>query len=78
MKVTAHIAVGPNGSYIIFLSNLTNIILNLKTVKLFMLKFELRWAEHVALVELPRNAYRISVEKPEGKRPLDSLDIDGG
>jgi hypothetical protein len=30
----------------------------------------MRWAEHVARMEETRNAYRILVEKPEGKRPL--------
>jgi hypothetical protein len=30
----------------------------------------LRWAGHVARVGEPRNAYRILVGKPEGKRPL--------
>ena len=37
-----------------------NIIRNLK----------LRWAEHVARMEQSRNAYRVLVGKPEGKRPL--------
>jgi hypothetical protein len=30
----------------------------------------MRWAGHVAGMGLKRNAYRILVEKPEGKRPL--------
>jgi hypothetical protein len=30
----------------------------------------MRWAEHVARMGETRNAYRILVEKPEGKRPL--------
>ncbi|KAJ4445522.1 hypothetical protein ANN_12202 [Periplaneta americana] len=30
----------------------------------------LRWAEHVARMGESRNAYRVSVGKPEGKRPL--------
>jgi hypothetical protein len=30
----------------------------------------IRWAGHVARVEAKRNAYRILVGKPEGKRPL--------
>ena len=30
----------------------------------------LRWAGHVARMEAYRNAYRILVGKPEGKRPL--------
>jgi hypothetical protein len=29
-----------------------------------------RWAEHVARMGEKRNAYRILVENPEGKRPL--------
>ena len=30
----------------------------------------MRWAGHVARMEQSRNAYRILVWKPEGKRPL--------
>jgi hypothetical protein len=30
----------------------------------------MRWARHVARMGEKRNAYRILVEKPEGKRPL--------
>ena len=30
----------------------------------------LRWAGHVARMEQSRNAYRVLVGKPEGKRPL--------
>jgi hypothetical protein len=30
----------------------------------------MRWAGHVAQIEEKRNAYRILVENPEGKRPL--------
>jgi hypothetical protein len=30
----------------------------------------MRWAGHVALMGEKRNAYRLLVEKPEGKRPL--------
>ena len=30
----------------------------------------MRWTVHLACVELSRNAYRILVGKPEGKRPL--------
>ena len=30
----------------------------------------LRWAEHVARMKQSRNAYRVLVGKPEGKRPL--------
>jgi hypothetical protein len=31
----------------------------------------LRWAGYVARIGEKRNAYRILVEKPEGKRPLE-------
>jgi hypothetical protein len=31
---------------------------------------KMRWAGHVARMGEKRNAYRILVEKPEGKRPL--------
>jgi hypothetical protein len=30
----------------------------------------MRWAEHAARMEEKRNAYRILVGKPNGKRPL--------
>jgi hypothetical protein len=30
----------------------------------------MRWEEHVARMGKKRNAYRLLVEKPEGKRPL--------
>jgi hypothetical protein len=30
----------------------------------------MRWAEHVELIGEKRNAYRLFVGKPEGKRPL--------
>jgi hypothetical protein len=33
----------------------------------------MRWTEHVARMEEKRNAYRILVGKPEGKRPLGRL-----
>ena len=40
-----------------------NIIRSLKSRRL-------RWAGHVARMEESRNAYRVLVGKPEGKRPL--------
>ena len=40
-----------------------NIIRSLKSRRL-------RWAGHVARMEQTRNAYRVLVGKPEGKRPL--------
>ena len=40
-----------------------NIIRNIKSRRL-------RWAGHVARMEQYRNAYRVLVGKPEGKRPL--------
>ena len=43
--------------------SLSNIIRNLKSR-------QLRWAGHVAHMEESRNAYKILVGKPEGKRPL--------
>jgi hypothetical protein len=33
----------------------------------------MKWAGHVARMEKKRNAYRILVGKPEGKRPLGRL-----
>ena len=41
-----------------------NIIRNLKSR-------QLRWAGHVARIEQSRNAYKVLVGKPEGKRPLE-------
>ena len=41
-----------------------NIIRNLKSRRL-------RWAGHIASMEQFRNAYRVLVEKPESKRPLE-------
>ena len=40
-----------------------NVIMNLKSRRL-------RWAGHVTRMEQSRNAYRVLVGKPEGKRPL--------
>jgi hypothetical protein len=37
----------------------------------------MRWAEHVARKGEKRNAYRLLVGKPEGKRPLGRLDWSG-
>jgi hypothetical protein len=35
-----------------------------------IIKLRMRWAGHVARMGLKRNAYRLLVEKSEGKRPL--------
>jgi hypothetical protein len=35
-------------------------------------KSRMRWAGHVARIGEKRNAYRILVGKPEGKRPLEN------
>jgi hypothetical protein len=35
----------------------------------------IRWAGHIARGGEKRNAYRILVGKPEGKRPLEDLDL---
>jgi hypothetical protein len=37
----------------------------------------MRWAGHVARMGETRNAYRILVGKPEGKRPLEDQDVGG-
>ena len=37
----------------------------------------LRWAGHVAPMEQSRNAYTVSVAKPEGKRPLGTTRLRG-
>jgi hypothetical protein len=38
---------------------------------------ELKWARHIACMEEMGNAYSILVGKPEGKRHLQDLGIDG-
>jgi hypothetical protein len=38
---------------------------------------DLRWAGHVARMEEKKNAYRLLVGKPEGKRPLGDQDVCG-
>jgi hypothetical protein len=43
-------------------------------IRMFKSK-RMRWAGHVALTGEKRTAYRILVGKPEGKRPLEKLDI---
>jgi hypothetical protein len=35
-----------------------------------IIKTRIRWSPHVARIGEKRNAYRLLVEKPEGKRPL--------
>ena len=37
----------------------------------------MRWAGHVARMEEGRGVHRVLVGKPEGKRPLGDLDVDG-
>ena len=37
----------------------------------------MRWAGHVARMGEERGANRVLVGKPEGKRPLGDLDLDG-
>jgi hypothetical protein len=37
----------------------------------------MRWAGHVARIGEKRNAYRILVGNPEGKRPLEDQDVGG-
>jgi hypothetical protein len=37
----------------------------------------MRWAGHVARMGEKRNSYRIVVERPEGKRPLEDQDVGG-
>jgi hypothetical protein len=37
----------------------------------------MRWACHIRLMGKMRNAYKIVVEKPEGKIPLGDLGTDG-
>jgi hypothetical protein len=37
-----------------------------------------KWAGRAARMGEKRNAYKVSVGKPEGKRPLGRLGVDGG
>jgi len=37
----------------------------------------MRWARHVARMGEEREVYRVLVGKPEGKRPLGRLGVDG-
>jgi hypothetical protein len=37
----------------------------------------MRWAGHVESVGKRRSAYGVLIEKPEGKRPLGKLGVDG-
>jgi hypothetical protein len=37
----------------------------------------MRWAGHVARMGEKRNAYRVLVGNPEGKRPLEERDVGG-
>ena len=37
----------------------------------------MRWAEHVARMGEERGVYRVLVGKPEGRRPLGDLGVDG-
>ena len=37
----------------------------------------LRWVGHVTRMEEGRSAFKILTGKPTGKRPLESLDVDG-
>jgi len=37
----------------------------------------MRWVGHVARMGEGRGVHRVLVEKPEGKRPLGDLDVDG-
>jgi len=38
---------------------------------------KMRWAGHVARMGEARGVYRVLVGKPEGKRPLGHLGVDG-
>jgi hypothetical protein len=54
---------------------MTSYVLNYKNQYMFQLirmikSRRMRWARHVARMGETRNAYRILVGKPEGKRPL--------
>ena len=52
------------------LYSLPNIIRSLKSRRL-------RWTGHVAHMKQSRNAYRVLVGKPEGKRPLGKPSVNG-
>ena len=44
----------------------------------FIKSRRIRWAERVARMGEKRCAYMVLVRIPEGKRPLDDLEVDGG
>jgi hypothetical protein len=46
------------------------IFLKIEFICLYPYRQRMRWAGHVARMGEKRNAYRILVGKPEGKRPL--------
>jgi hypothetical protein len=45
-------------------------VINVRSVHWMIKSRRMRWAGHVARIEEKRNAYRILVGMPEGKRPL--------
>jgi hypothetical protein len=49
---------------------IVNINHTLKALQKLILSMRMRWAGHVARMREKRNAYRLLVGKPEGKRPL--------
>ena len=50
-----------------------HILYSLPNIIRYLKSRQLRWAGHVARMEQSRNAYRVLVGKPEGKRPLGRL-----
>jgi len=46
-------------------------------MKYFIVILRMRWAEHVARMGEERGVYRVLVGKPEGRRPLGDLAVDG-
>jgi hypothetical protein len=53
-----------------WISKATNTHSEYETLIRVMKSRRLRWAEHVARMGDRRSAYRVLVERPEGKRPL--------
>ena len=63
----ASLCKGGNESYIML--SYMHCIIRHNTIRSLKSR-RLRWAGHVARMKLSRNAFRVLVGKPEGKRPL--------
>jgi hypothetical protein len=53
----------------LYLEKLHNLYFSPDIIRMMKSK-RIRWAGHIILMRMWRNTYRVSVGKPEGKRPL--------